>query len=146
MKVEESPRTHTHSMPPPVIRRARKSLPERRLSGLQRELDSNLDRVELKAHLKQKADREKDRKRRGIELVPIPVDVRKNIISAELFAVECRLHREAGLPAPRKPWNLEPRQEGDGAAGGERRIGLVPFTRLLAQMVAMYQRTNGRRR
>ena len=130
-----------------AIRRARKSLPERRLNGLQRELDSNLERVEMRAHLKAKKDRAVARARRGEKLEPIPDSVKRGLLTEELYGVECRLHREAGLPPPPRPRELMAAEEegGGGGAGkaGARRIGLVPFERIMRQMVAMFHRTNG---
>uniref|UniRef100_A0A7S1QUQ7 Uncharacterized protein n=1 Tax=Neobodo designis TaxID=312471 RepID=A0A7S1QUQ7_NEODS len=120
-----------------AIRRARKSLPERRLNGLQRELDSNFEKVELRAHLKGKQERAAERRRRGLDVPELPASVRRGEIDDELFGIECRLHREAGLPPPKR--EFAERQS-------VRRLGLVPFHRLVSQAVEMFKRTNGSKR
>lgn len=127
-----------------VVRRARKSLQERRLNTLQRDLDSNLDRVELKAHQAAKVERAKQRRRKGIELPPIPESVLRGEMTEELFEIDCRLHREAGLYPPRRPPELLAAQRAAGkkdAPAGARSVGLVPFHAFMEQVVRMYQRT-----
>lgn len=128
-------------MPPTAIRRARKSLCERRLAASQRELDSNFDRVELKAHEAGKRQRAVERRRKGIVLPPVPADVKKGIMNEELYEIECRLCKEAGLPIPRRPYNLG--GAGSGGEGGDvKRIGLVNFMWIIEQAKAMYLRSN----
>lgn len=131
-------------MPPTAIRRARKSLCERRLAASQRDLDYNLDRVELKAYEAGKRQRASERRKHGIVLTPIPVDVKKGVVDEELYGIECRLHREAGLGMPRRPYNLggdSGNGEGGASAAAVKRIGFVSFSQIMQQVKAMYLRS-----
>ncbi|TPP42785.1 hypothetical protein CGC20_7750 [Leishmania donovani] len=64
-----------------LVRRARKSIRERRMKACINDLNSNLSKVEMRVFRKQKKERDAKRQALGI---------------SEL----CRLHEEAGLPKP----------------------------------------------
>src|SRR5262245_48396477 len=88
-------------MPPKkLVRRARKSLRERRMNQCLRELQTNFEKVEQRKYRHDKAKRAVSRKRRGVDVVPIPREVRAGRINEELFRVECILHARANLPPP----------------------------------------------
>jgi hypothetical protein len=89
-------------MPPKkLVRRARKSLKERRLNALDRDLKANLDKVELKKYRSDKLRRALDRKRGIAAPVPrIPKEVAAGLMNAELFKMEEILRARAGLSAP----------------------------------------------
>jgi hypothetical protein len=110
-------------------------MPERRLNGLQRELDSNFEKVEMRAHIQAKHERAEKRRRSGATSIEVPPSIRRGEMDDELYGIECRLHREAGLPPPVREFQK---------VKDVRRLGLVPFSRVVAQAVAMFQRTNAR--
>ena len=142
-----------------IVRRARKSLVERRLRGLQKDLDSNLEKVELRAYQAGKAVRQRARQRAGTAFEPIPLAVRRGELTPELYEVERRLFMEAGLVPPDPPVTLAPplaelakaaaaaaagaapTAAAAGSAAGRRLVGLVPFSALRAQIEAMYRRS-----
>lgn len=101
-----------------LVRRARKSLIERRLKVLERDLQSNLDKVEDRAYNFQKTKRQSHRK----VTIDIPQYVRDGVLDADLFAIECRLHAEAGIPPPKPPTNLAA-----GASQVKHMVGFLPF-------------------
>ncbi|KAG5510599.1 hypothetical protein JKF63_06896 [Porcisia hertigi] len=82
-----------------LVRRARKSIRERRMKACLNELTQNLSKVERCVFREQKKERDRKRQAAGIgELVP--KDVLNGRMNPDLYAVECRLHEEAGLPRP----------------------------------------------
>jgi hypothetical protein len=85
---------------PSSVRRARKSVRERRMAACLRELTTNFDKVELKAHRVQKQKRLQRKKRLGVTAPPLPEDVKAGRMTPELWRIEAALHRAAGLPAP----------------------------------------------
>lgn len=89
-------------MPPKkLVRRARKSLRERRLNVLDKELKSNLDKVELRKYRSDKVQRTVARKTGIIAPVPkMPLEVSCGLMTEELYSVERILRQRAGLGAP----------------------------------------------
>ncbi|KAH9586251.1 hypothetical protein LSM04_002732 [Trypanosoma melophagium] len=109
-----------------LVRRARKSIRERRMKACMRDLSANLERVEMRVYRQQKQQRQRAAGLRPD--TPVPADVLRGKMNAELHAIECRLHREAGLPPPPP---LHPQLQGGGQEGrrgtGTRRIGFLEF-------------------
>ena len=127
----------------PIVRRARKSLRERRMKQCMNELTTNLDKVELTVHKHNRNKRFVKRTKRGQTLDPIPATVRQGIMTDDLFEIECQLHKQAGLPAPRLPKELggkTPREERRAAAASDaigqatisHRFGLIQFSDLVS--------------
>ena len=90
-------------MPPKkLVRRAKKSLKERRINECLRDLESNYDKVELRKYRHDKAKRAANRKKAGKDhLIPrMTREVQAGIMTEELFNVERILHSRAGLPEP----------------------------------------------
>lgn len=108
---------------PKLVRRARKSTRERRINACLKDLNSNLEKVELKAFRAQKTMRDRRRTNSGQRLASIPDSVRRGVMTRELYEVECRLHAEAGIPPP-PTTEFGPRSEN---VGGQNRIGFVTF-------------------
>ncbi|CUG87828.1 Hypothetical protein, putative [Bodo saltans] len=106
-----------------LVRRARKSLVERRMKVCLSELTSNLSKVEMKVHRHLKQKREDRRTSRGQALEPIPQDIIDGWMNEELYEIECRLHREAGIPPPPKLRGMK------GAA--KKSVGMVLFSDIL---------------
>lgn len=92
------------------------------------DLNSNLAKVETKVFLQQKATRERRRKALGLP-DPIPKSILQGRMNLDLYAVECRLHAEVGLPKP-APY---PGYEQDSAQqkAASQRIGFVNFNSIL---------------
>mmetsp|Transcript_43374 Transcript_43374/g.50184 ORF Transcript_43374/g.50184 Transcript_43374/m.50184 type:complete len:119 (+) Transcript_43374:57-413(+) len=109
-----------------IVRRARKSLKERRMKACLNELTSNLSKVELRVHNHLKKHRETVREARGQTRPPVPKDIIDGVMNEELYLIECRLHQEAGLPPP-------PPYAGRRAA---KFVGMVPFVELQRSAVA----------
>lgn len=105
-----------------LVRRARKSLTERRMKVCLSELTNNLAKVELKVHNHLKQTREAKRASRGEVRPPVPADVVAGIMNEELYEIECRLHREAGI-APPPPFA--------GKRSASKYVGMVPFSELV---------------
>ncbi|KEG12006.1 hypothetical protein DQ04_02081090 [Trypanosoma grayi] len=101
-----------------LVRRARKSIRERRMKACQKDLSANLEKVEMRVFKAQKRERERQRRSGGIRC-GIPKDVLQGKMNAELYSIECRLHREAGLPPPASFDGFQQH--------AVRRIGLVEF-------------------
>ncbi len=90
-------------MPPKkLVRRARKSLRERRMNECLRELTQNFEKVELRKYRGDKARRAAQRKRAGkeAEAPRMSREVLAGIMDEGLFNVERILHARAGLPEP----------------------------------------------
>ncbi|KPA77733.1 hypothetical protein ABB37_07052 [Leptomonas pyrrhocoris] len=82
-----------------LVRRARKSIRERRMKECINDLNSNLSKVEMRVFKKQK--KERDTKRVALGLAqPVPKNILMGRMNPELYAIECRLHKEAGLSKP----------------------------------------------
>lgn len=82
-----------------LVRRARKSIRERRMKACINDLNSNLSKVEMRVFREQKKERDSKRKAHGAGDL-VPKEVLNGRMNPELYAVECRLHAEAGLPKP----------------------------------------------
>lgn len=82
-----------------LVRRARKSIRERRMKACISDLNTNLSKVEMRVYRRQKAERESRREVMGIPS-PVPRDVLLGRMNPQLYDVECRLHEAAGLPRP----------------------------------------------
>ena len=82
-----------------LVRRARKSIRERRMKACINDLNSNLTKVEMRVFKEQKKERDMKRKALGVA-DPVPKDVLQGRMNPELYEIECRLHEEAGLPKP----------------------------------------------
>lgn len=82
-----------------LVRRARKSIRERRMKACINDLNSNLSKVEMRVFKEQKKERDTKRKALGMA-EPVPKDVLLGRMNPELYTIECRLHEEAGLPKP----------------------------------------------
>lgn len=91
------------------------------------ELTSNLSKVELRVHRHNKTRREEIREITGRSLEPIPEDVLNGYMNEELYNIECRLHREAGIPAP-PPWRGSRRPAAAVNEAGAKRVGLLLFS------------------
>ncbi|ORC84344.1 uncharacterized protein TM35_000461630 [Trypanosoma theileri] len=112
-----------------LVRRARKSIRERRMKACMRDLSANLERVEMRVYKQQKHQRQQQRRVAGLRPENfVPPDVLRGEMNAELHEIECRLHREAGLPPP-PPLHLQMRgdRKHDTQRPGTRRIGFVEF-------------------
>lgn len=106
-----------------LVRRARKSLVERRMKACLNDLTSNLSKVEMKVHRHLKQKREDRRTSRGQTVEAIPQDILDGFMNEELYEIECRLHREAGIPPP-------PKFRGQKGAA-KKCVGLVHFADML---------------
>lgn len=80
-----------------LVRRARKSIRERRMKACINDLSSNLAKVEMRVFKTQKMRRDEKRRARG-EGDLIPKGVLMGRMTPELFRIECQLHVDAGLP------------------------------------------------
>ena len=103
------------------------------------ELTSNLSKVELRVHRHNKTRREEIREATGKSLEPIPEDVLNGYMNEELYLIECRLHKEAGIPAP-APWRGSRRPAAAAYAAGAKRVGLLLFTDIVKAVRQYYQR------
>ncbi|KAF8304264.1 hypothetical protein TcYC6_0040630 [Trypanosoma cruzi] len=112
-----------------LVRRARKSIRERRMKACLKDLSANLEKVEMRVFRQQKKERDRRRKVAGINC-GIPPDVRMGKMNPELYRIECRLHREAGLLPPPPPEGCAQ----ESGSGVTRRIGFVDFN-TIAQAV-----------
>ncbi|CCW64619.1 unnamed protein product [Phytomonas sp. EM1] len=112
-----------------LVRRARKSIRERRMKACMKDLSSNLAKIEMRVFNKQKNERIVKRKELGVS-DSVPMNVLKGKMSPELYAIECRLHQEAGLPRP-KPY---PEYQDDVRKANEHkhRIGFASFSTIIA--------------
>ena len=131
---------------PTLVRRARKSLRERRMKQCLNELTQNLEKVELTVHRHQKKKRIIKKIKAGKDVDPIPASIRRGTMTEELYQLECKLFKQAGIPTlPRRPKYLpepgtatnstaaESNDEGrPSAASAERRVGMIPFKTLVA--------------
>lgn len=88
------------------------------------DLSSNLSKVETRVFLKQKENRERRRRAMGLA-APVPREVLAGRMSPSLYDVECRLHREIGLPAP-TPY-AEYQKDLQRLRGKAQRVGFVEF-------------------
>ncbi len=122
-----------------LVRRARKSIRERRMKKCLDELTHNLSKVELRVHGHLKKRR---MERRPLE--PLPRHVMDGKLDEELYEIECRLHREAGLPPPEPPVELRAvlrgRQQQARGGGKQRLIGFLTLQQLA---VAVHTRGRG---
>eukprot|EP00796_Vickermania_ingenoplastis_P012054 gene12054-8306_t len=91
--------TETKQRAMKLVRRARKSIKERRMKACINDLNANLAKVETKVFLQQKGERDKKRKAMGLS-EPVPKDILTGRMNPDLYAIECRLHNEVGLPRP----------------------------------------------
>ncbi|KAG8342571.1 hypothetical protein ERJ75_000090700 [Trypanosoma vivax] len=107
-----------------LVRRARKSIRERRMKACIRDLNANLEKVEMRVFRQQRRLRQQQDRVAGLRVV-LPKDVLQGIMNPELYSIECRLHREAGLPPPAPYEGYVP--EGLNCSK-QRRIGFVEFT------------------
>eukprot|EP00758_Cryptobia_borreli_P001387 Tbor_TRINITY_DN2198_c0_g1::TRINITY_DN2198_c0_g1_i1::g.5504::m.5504 len=103
-----------------LVRRARKSIRERRMKECQTELSKNLDKVEMRVHVRKTKVKAERMRVRGTHVAPIPQDVLAGKMNPELYEIECRLHAEAGLPPPAPYEGYEP-------IPNRRTIGFVSF-------------------
>lgn len=90
------------------------------------DLTSNLSKVELKVHRHLKQRREDRRASRGQQVEPIPQDILDGWMNEELYEIECRLHREAGIPPPQKYKGMR-----DTVNTPKKMVGMVHFTEIL---------------
>lgn len=137
-----------------LVRRARKNIRERRMKACLNDLNANLSKVEMKVFLKQKQERE--RKRMALSGVRelVPKSILAGRMTPELYAIECRLHEEAGLPKPVPyPEYVQDvramKKTGGGGIDGEFSpllslkkppwIGFVPFSALLTAVNERYR-------
>lgn len=111
-----------------LVRRARKSIRERRMKACLNDLTSNLTKVETRVFLMQKMGREKRRKQLGLA-EPVPKDILEGKMNLELFEIECRLHEEAGLPKP--PLYADYMNDRKQAKLASPRIGFIDLKALL---------------
>jgi hypothetical protein len=88
------------------------------------ELTTNLSKVEMKVHRHLKQKREDRRASRGQVLEPIPQDVVDGYMNEELYEIECRLHRDAGIPPP-------PKFRGGKGSATKKSVGMVLFSEIL---------------
>jgi hypothetical protein len=115
------------------------------------DLTNNLDKVEHSVHKHNRAKRFAKRAKKGAELDPIPASVRQGVMTKDLYAVECSLHKAAGLPPPRLPKELggkTQREERRALAAGaqpaaeevavavDHRFGLIQFSDLVCSIKA----------
>ncbi|RNE94903.1 uncharacterized protein Tco025E_10293 [Trypanosoma conorhini] len=120
-----------------LVRRARKSIRERRMKACLNDLSANLEKVEMRVFRQQKKERERKRRAAGVS-GGVPRDVLMGKMNPELYEVECRLHREAGLPPPPPPegWAQASR------SSAVRRIGFVEFGVVAAEVLRRRQRVS----
>lgn len=117
-----------------LVRRARKSIRERRMKKCITDLSANLSKVEMRVFKKQKERRETKRKALGLENA-VPKSVILGRMTPELYRIECRLHEEMGLPKP-PPYPgysedvMRTRQQ-------TQRVGFVNFATLLHTIRAL---------
>ncbi|ESL09659.1 hypothetical protein TRSC58_02618 [Trypanosoma rangeli SC58] len=118
-----------------LVRRARKSIRERRMKACLKDLSANLEKVEMRVFKQQKKERDRRRRVAGVNC-GVPRDVLMGKMSLELYDVECRLHREAGLPPPPPPEGWAQRS----GSGAVRRIGFVEFNVIAKAVLRRSQR------
>lgn len=111
-----------------LVRRARKSIRERRMKACINDLSSNLAKVELRVFKHQKSERDAKRRQLGIAN-PVPKDVLMGKMNPELYRIECQLHDEAGLPKPR-PY-LGYHEDAMRQRENTHRIGFVTFSAIV---------------
>lgn len=109
----------------PLVRRARKSIQERKSAAQLRELQQNLEKVETRVHMFNQKKRSEKRKVTNTVKTPIPTSVVEGKMNPELYAIECRLHSEAGLPPPRPYAGYDPKKV------SQRKIGFVNFSAIV---------------
>eukprot|EP00388_Colpodella_angusta_P028678 GDKK01013694.1.p1 GENE.GDKK01013694.1~~GDKK01013694.1.p1 ORF type:complete len:146 (+),score=9.10 GDKK01013694.1:74-511(+) len=109
----------------PLVRRARKSIQERKSAAQLRELQQNLEKVETRVHMFNQKKRTEKRKMTNTVKTPVPTSVIDGKMNPELYAVECRLHSEAGLPPPRPYAGYDPKKV------APRRLGFVNFSTIV---------------
>lgn len=119
---------------PPLVRRARKNIRERRMKKLQRELVQNLEKVEKRTFAHLSKVRASKRKNTGQELPPVPAAVLQGKMNPELYHIECRLYEEAGLPLP-LPYEGYDAEEAKQLTN--RRVGFLPFSLLINEVRKM---------
>lgn len=107
-----------------LVRRARKSIRERRIKASLKELTTNLEKVEMKAHLHNKERRKRKRETVGAAKEPIPPSVLRGEMNEELFQIECQLHAAAGLPPP---VSLEQQLAASSKARADRSARIIGF-------------------
>ena len=95
------------------------------------ELTHNLSKVELRVHGHLKKRR---MEKRPIE--PLPRHVILGKLDAELYDIDCRLHREVGLPIPEPPPELrgllKQQQQQARGEGKQKLIGFLSLQQLAA--------------
>lgn len=122
-----------------LVRRARKNIRERRMKACLNDLTTNLSKVETKVFLKQKQEREKKRKAMGV-LEVVPKSILAGQMTPELYAIECRLHEEVGLPKP-IPYSEYAQDVGAPKGSSSKKtplLGFLPFSVLLTAVQARY--------
>lgn len=105
----------------PLVRRARKSIRERKSAAQLRDFQANLEKVETRVHMHNQKKRDEKRKMTNSFKTPVPTSVLEGHMNPELYAIECRLHSDAGLPPPRPYAGYDPKKV------APRKIGLVSF-------------------
>ncbi|EPY36600.1 hypothetical protein STCU_00500 [Strigomonas culicis] len=83
----------------------------------------------MRAYKKGKQVRETKKKQRG-ESFGVPSDVKAGKMNPELYEIECRLYREAGLPKP-KPYLGYERDRG-AQKRSMQRVGFVDFKDIIS--------------
>lgn len=116
-----------------LVRRARKSIRERRMKACINDLNANLSKVEKKVFIQQKTKREQRRRALGLA-EPVPKDILAGRMNLDLYAIECRLHQEVGLPkpAPYEQYAEDLRR----SRTSSQRIGFVDFRSFMAAIRA----------
>ncbi|EAN80310.1 uncharacterized protein TEOVI_000715600 [Trypanosoma equiperdum] len=116
-----------------LVRRARKSIRERRMKACLKDLSSNLEKVEMRVFRQQKQKRQQQQRKGAGNHITVPPDVLRGVMNPELYHIECRLHQEACMPPPPPYEGYSQRERCDGA---RRRIGFVEFV-TIAEMVRL---------
>ncbi|CCW66737.1 unnamed protein product [Phytomonas sp. Hart1] len=120
-----------------LVRRARKSIRERRMKACMNDLNSNLSKIEMRVFSKQKNERIARHKESGVPN-SVPISVLQGKMTPELYIIECHLHEEAGLAKPR-PY---PEYQSDIRKANEdkHRVGFLSF----ATIVTAIRRINSK--
>lgn len=122
-----------------LVRRARKNIRERRMKACLNDLHANLSKVETKVFVKQKKERERKRKTMGIH-VSLPKSILAGRMTPDLYAIECRLHEEVGVPRPQPYLEYEEDTRRNKIRCSTRcpRIGFLPFSLLMEAVNKKY--------
>jgi len=105
----------------PLVRRARKSIRERKSAAQLRDFQANLEKVETRVHMHNQKKRDTKRRETNSVKTPVPTSVLDGHMNPELYAIECQLHADAGLPPPRPYSGYDPKKV------APRKIGFVNF-------------------